>query len=547
MLSAQILVKDVKKVFWSAGPYRFKRLRDDRFVRPRQSDRCAGLRAALVVAAVFVAALAAEQQTSDTSVWPVPDWLPATPESQGLDSGVLADMLEWVHEHHLPVHSILIIRHGRLVLDATFYPYDGSRPHDIASATKSITSLLIGLALDKGLVKNVQERVIGLLPDAAPAISDPRRARLTIEDLLTMRSGLDCGFTEGERELAQMRRSDDWAAFALALPMRAEPGTEFAYCSCNNHLLSGIISSRTGRSALEFARQYLFDPLGIRDVIWPADPKGRTHGWGDLHMYPRDLAKIAYLYLHRGRWIDRQLVSEDWVRESIVPRVSVRPGVRYGYGWWLNTAREPPVFEAEGRGGQRAAVLPDKDLVVVFNGGGVNTDEIAPFLFRAIRSDTSLAENPTSAARLRGRLEQARQPPPAHRPASLPELARLVSGISYEIEANALNLQRLRLTFSGEAEAQAMLRLSNEEWTVPIGLDGRYRFSSEGPGRSPIAAKGEWVSADEFLLDLDTVANINHFSIHIQFAGRQVQLRINEATGEIKELAVTGRTISIVR
>ena len=418
-----------------------------------------------------------------------------------MDSSVLAEMLEHVRSRALPVHSILIVRHGRLVLDAAVYPFGGDGVHDIASATKSVTSLLIGIAIDKGYIRSVHEPVASLLSFGAERQSDPRKDRMTIEHLLTMTSGLACGVEPGERELAEMRRHDDWVTFAFGLPMSAEPGSRYAYCSCNNHLLSAIISARTGMSALQFARTYLFAPLGIQDAIWPADPQGVTHGWGDLHLRPDDFAKLGYLYLHGGRWSDRQVVSEAWVKQSVAPHVTVRDGVGYGYSWWVNTARQPFIFEAVGRGGQRAAVLPDKDLVVVFNGGGADTDQLAPFLFKAIKSDGPLREDPLGAHRLRTRLTEARQPraPSAFTPTSAPSpaLLRAISARRYAIDANPLNLTRLSLAFSGPTEARAMLQLFDAEYRLPIGLDGRYRFSSTGPAGLPMAARAHWASASE--------------------------------------------------
>jgi CubicO group peptidase (beta-lactamase class C family)/imidazolonepropionase-like amidohydrolase len=492
--------------------------------------------AVLTSAALFTTTSAVPQDVGPTDGWPV-----ATPESQGMDSAVLAEMLEHARERRLAVHSVVIIRHGRVVMDATFYPYDRGRPHDIASATKSVMSLLVGIAIDKGYVSRVTQPVRELLSLPPSVTFDSSKERISIEHLLTMTSGLNCGVEPGEKELAAMRRSEDWTTFALALPMRAEPGTQYAYCSCNNHLLSTILSARTGESALAFARTHLFAPLGIKDVIWPADPRGRSHGWGDLHLHPRDLAKIAYLYLHRGRWNGRQIVSEHWVDQSIAPRVSVRDGVGYGYSWWINTTRRPAVFEAVGRGGQRAAVVPDKDLVVVFAGGGVNTDDLAPFLFKAIQSDAPLAVNNRGAGRLRRALDEVRRPPPARVPDPLPPLARAISGARYVMEPNLLNLQHVSLTFSARSEARATLNIDHREWSLPIGLDGRYRFSSTGPEGPPIAARGHWSSPSEFLLDVDTVANVNHFTFHMRFLERRVEIQVDEATGEVQNLRVRGQ------
>ena len=201
--------------------------------------------------------------------------------------------------------------------------------------------MLVGIAIDRGLIESVRQPVVSLLPAEVRGNADAQRRAITVENLLTMTSGLDCGFEPGERELAAMRRSDNWPAFALALPMRAAPGTQYAYCSCNNHLLSAILSARTGESALAFARTHLFDPLGIAAASWPADSHGQSHGWGDLHLFPQDLARIGELYRNGGTWKGRRIVSESWVRQSTRPLVRVRDGVGYGYSWWINTARTP--------------------------------------------------------------------------------------------------------------------------------------------------------------------------------------------------------------
>jgi CubicO group peptidase (beta-lactamase class C family) len=333
----------------------------------------------------------AQSRQGASEQFPTVTWRTGSPESQGLDSAVLAQALDYVRADHIPLHSFLIVRNGVMVLEAYFYPYSGREVHDVASVAKSFTSAAVGIAIEKGLIKDVDERVLSILP-LARADPDPRKRSLAIRHLLTMTSGLDCDTERGEKALAAMRHSSDWTAFALALPMRADPGSRYAYCSCNNHLLSSLLTAVTGVSLLQFAEKNLLQPIGIKDVIWPPDPEGRTRGWGDLHLHPRDMARFGLLYLHHGRWGDLQIVPESWVRDSSRASVIVRPGVGYGYSWWINTAR-PPIFEAVGRGGQRISVLPKENMVVVFTGGGADTDQIAPFLFRAIRSDTAIPNN----------------------------------------------------------------------------------------------------------------------------------------------------------
>ena len=232
------------------------------------------------------------------------------------------------------------------------------------------------------------------------------------------------------------------------------------------------------------------------------------------------------------------------MQQSITPRVRIRDGQSYGYSWWINTTRTPPVFEAIGRGGQRAAAVPDKDLVVVFNGGGLNTDDLAPFLFRAIKSENALAENKHGHDRLEKALEAAREPPAPQPVAPLPAFAESVSGKRFVLQSNPLQLHAVSLTFEKQTAA-LVLETNRHKWSVPVGLDKRYRFSSTGPSAGPLgvsmAARGDWQSERVFQLDLNTIANINHFLIRMEFVGNQLHMTIDEATGELKKLPVRGR------
>src|SRR5229473_6351111 len=201
-------------------------------------------------------------------------WATASPEEMGIDSASLVELFDYIRQQNVPVHSAQIVRHGRLVLDAYFYPYNSEMRHDVASVTKSVTSTLIGLAVQKGFIRDVQQPVLSLFPSRPVANSDAKKQKLTLEHLLTMQAGWDCGFEAKEARLFEMRRSADWLQFMLDLPMVSEPGTRFAYCSGNPHILSILLTRLTGTNAMTFARRELFEPLGIHDVWWPADPRG---------------------------------------------------------------------------------------------------------------------------------------------------------------------------------------------------------------------------------------------------------------------------------
>ena len=300
--------------------------------------------------------------------------------------------------------------------------------------------------------------MLDLLPGRPVANVDDRKRALTLAHLLTMSTGLACYADPGEITLQEMRRSDDWAQFVLDLRMIENPGARFEYCSPASYLLSVILQQATGRTGLDFARAHLFGPLGIEDVVWPPSPQGVTTGWGDLHLTPRDMAKIGTLFLHQGRHDGRQVVSREWVTAATRKHAAPPGHFGYGYGWWLAS---PDVYAANGRGGQQIIVAPALDAVAVLTAGlspeqGAVRDElIDSLLLPALRSDAALPANPAGAARLRDVAQEARQPRDDPRPLpSIPALARRVDGHEYRLDANAFGLRAFSLSLAGGAEAR---------------------------------------------------------------------------------------------
>lgn len=451
---------------------------------------------------------------------PTEGWSKASPEEVGIDSSVLADALEFIHERKLPIHSLLLVRDGRLILEAYFFPYDGQAPHDLASVTKSVTSTLIGIALGDDAAR---VPLASIFPEIE---SDGRKARITLGHLLTMTSGLECQASPSEITLEAMRRSSDWVRYMLDLPMVAEPGQRFVYCSGGMHLLSGVLSKVTGTSALEFARSRLFEPLGIRASIWPADPQGISHGWGDLHLHPRDMAKIGELWLDGGRWGDRQIIPPRFLQAAVMPHVRAPWGDSYGYGIWVHPDREPPVFEGIGRGSQRISVVPAARLVAVITGGAFEPGQLAPYIARAIKSDRAIAANPAGLARLDAAVAAAIGAPPEHDRGTL----TAVSGKRFLLDANPLGLrsfafddQHLRLTFEdGGVEEHA------------VGLAGVPLVSGGGRYGLPVAIVALWSAPGTLVLDYDEVANINRFHFTLRFSGNAVAVDVAEESGLIK-------------
>jgi CubicO group peptidase (beta-lactamase class C family) len=499
--------------------------------------------------AILVAGLAGAGAIPRTGAqevpWPTHGWRRSSPESQGMDTRALAEAFDYIRQRQMPIHSLLIVRNGYLVLDAYFWPFQDSLLHDVASVTKSVTSTLVGIAIGQHELSGVTQPLLAVLGERPIANRDSRKERLTIGDLLTMTSGLDCHREHGEITLSQMMGSPDWIQFMLDLPMVAEPGSRFEYCSGGMHLLSGVVTQATGVNTLDFARRELFGPLGIADAAWPADGQGIAHGWGDLHLQPRDMAKIGYLWLHGGRWENRQLVPADWMQSAVQvhshPRFS--PGQEYGYGLWIYPDRTPPEFEGLGRGGQRISVVPAKNLVVVFTGGEFEPGDIGTFIGRAIKADKPLPEDPAGVARLAAAVHDATRPPAARPVPPAPPLATAISGRRYTLDENPLNMKSLVLTFPGAAEAQLELELSDRhDGPRPVGLDGVPRVSSNGRFGLPVAVSGAWESDRIFVLDYNEVGNINSYRFRLTFVDDAVTVEFGERSGALVKARLRGRS-----
>jgi CubicO group peptidase (beta-lactamase class C family) len=463
---------------------------------------------------------------------PATDWATATPEQAGFDAAQLADGLLAIRASGAPIHSLLLIRHGRLVLDATFYPYDGATPHDVASVTKTVTTTLVGIAADQGKLR-LDAPVLSFFPNRTHSHRDARKERITVADLASMTSGLACTAANGEPTLREMTESADWVQFALDLPMAADPGATFAYCSPATHVLSAILTQATGMSELDFAKQVLFGPLGITDVVWPADPQGITHGWGDLCLEARDLAKLGQLWLNGGRWNGKQVVSRAWVEAATEVHATTGGDEDYGFGWWID--RQSDVggeYAAEGRGGQWVRVFPALDAVVVTTAGGIEPSQALAQIAKAMGDPAKpLPANPAGDARLREVLGQLVAPPTARPVPPLPATARAISGRTYAFAANALDLATLRLDFDGSPEARIAASFTDgrEPLTAAIGLDGVYRMHPDRNG-FPAGLQATWTEATTFVLEYDEIANIDNYVLTMHFQDGAVAIDVEDPT-----------------
>ena len=352
----------------------------------------------LVFVLIAVAAMAADcpKPTDFHDGWTV-----AAPEQEGLDPALICGIgprLEALKEAN--AHGIVIARHGRLVYERYFagndwrlsmplgdVNFEAATKHDVRSISKSVTSLLVGIAFDRGLLADLDARAFSFFPEYE-ALRTPEKDRITLRHLLTMSSGLawdetTVPFTDPSNTYSQMEVAPRADHYVLAQPLAARPGEVFNYNSGSAELLGLILRKVSGKRLDAFAKEALFDPLNITDWDWEGTAAFNPSAASGLRLRPRDLAKIGQLVLERGKWHGRQIVSSSWIEDSITPRLSgkdaammfYRPeGITsYGYLWWLG--RSPPehperdMIAGGGYGGQRVLILPNLGAVVVTTAG----------------------------------------------------------------------------------------------------------------------------------------------------------------------------------
>lgn len=304
---------------------------------------------------------------TETTTEPITQWTwqKDTPENQGIDPAVLED----VHGTFdtFPLLASVIVRNGRIVDEYYKDGYDSATSFLLHSASKSVTSALVGIAIDKGFMESVDTPIVNYFPQLQEK-DDPRWRQITIRHLLTHTPGIDCGDTEFEDT---WRASDNWIDFVLNRPITSDPGTVFNYSTSNTHMLCAIIQKATGMTAYEFGKEYLFDPMGMDSVTCATDAQGISEGGNGISMNIYDMAKFGQLYLNGGEWNGQQLVPREWVEASTTLQFDRSSGsADYGYQWWVRTFGDAgyAAYFAQGHAGQYIFVVPELELIIAFTG-----------------------------------------------------------------------------------------------------------------------------------------------------------------------------------
>ena len=285
----------------------------------------------------------------------------ATPENQGISSDLFAALLrELDASKDTEMHHFMALRHGKVICECNFAPYPKGMWHITHSMCKSITGMAIGMLIEEEKLK-LDENIYDIFPDHINAFSKIFRPVITVENLLTMTSGVtfnESGIVSG----------NDWLGSFLNASVNGKPGTEFQYNSLNTYVLSAIVTKRTGETLTEYLTPRLFGPLGITKYYWETCPKGITKGGWGLFLCAEDMAKLGQLYLQRGKWNGQQLVSEYWIEISTARHLKTQNDT-YGYGYQLWMEQRPGSFEYNGMLGQNVIIYPDMDMVLVTNAG----------------------------------------------------------------------------------------------------------------------------------------------------------------------------------
>src|SRR3984957_4376700 len=503
-------------------------------------------RSALLAVLILMSALELcdlAQANDSSQSWPTKEWQTSTPEEQGMDSAALAQVVDFVGIYKQD--SLLIVRHGKIVVDAYYAPYAPNIRHDLRSVTKSFISTLTGIEVQEGLLHGVDHPIVDLFTDKHISNLDDGKKTITVQNMLDMTSGIawsEDAYTPDET-IIRMYKTPDPTEFVLSQPMSDPPGARFYYNGGNPYVLSALITRKAGRDALDFARDELFKPLGISSVRWAeADAQGVTDGESGLYLAPHDMAKLGYLYLHQGLWDGQQIIPSSWVDRVRQGPVKATYGLHYANLWWSLPDRD--AFMALGRHSQIILVLPKLDVVAVTTGVRKD-DEYFPTtalidgIAGAVRSDASLAPDSAGQALLAASIQKAatEQATPV---GPAPELAKTISGKSYRLGENDLHVKTFSLNLvdpnpSWEyTSASERLDRPTARFTGPIGIDGLFRKGSARYGID--AVKGSWLDDHTFVVERRILGHGEMQRWTLGFDGKKVNVKFESTDGAKVEL-----------
>ncbi|MDL2221401.1 beta-lactamase family protein [Parabacteroides sp. OttesenSCG-928-N08] len=490
---------------------------------------------------------------------PYADGLPrSAPELQGVNSEGIIDFIEAIEESGIELHSLMIMRHGKVITEGWWYPFRSSFNHLVHSVSKSFTSTAIGFAVQEGLL-HVDDKVISFFPNDLPESVSPELSRLTIQHLLTMSVG-------HEKEPAINGNQENWAKCFLATPIVNEPGEKFLYNSYATYMLSAILQKVTGENLLDFLTPRLFEPLGIKDIQWEKNWEGiNTGGWG-LRVKTVDMTKLGLLYLQKGIWEGQQLLSAEWIEEASSIHVYQQPylteeqnrynewGQGYGYQLWRCTHN---CYRFDGAFGQFIFILPEQDAVITMTARSPNMYKQMELVWKHLLSamtDSPIPTNEMLSEVLNSKLASLRLPDPfrTDEELSLPKSENRI----YTMQPNGLGIDQMKFAFDDKSNCTFTLTKGEKSYELAFGQDAWMHGTTDKPspyfssdrrnpeGLFPLGYAGynSFTEKDLFSLRLVYTTDFQNETYLCRFSEGTVEVKISNSMEENKPpVVLTGR------
>lgn len=481
----------------------------------------------------------------------------STPEQQGIASAAISAFIDEANETVHDLHSLILLRHGQIVAEGWWSPYETNDPHIMYSLSKSFTSTAVGLAVAEGKLK-VTDPVISFFPDEVPPVISPNLAAMQVRHLLSMSTG----HAEDTTEEMRTRLSGNWAQTILSLPVVYEPGTHFLYNTGATYLLSAIVQKVTGQTLLEYLEPRLFAPLGIENPGWENSPQGVNTGGFGLGITTADVARFGQLYLQKGLWQGKRLLPQEWVEEATRSHISngTDPNSDWtqGYAYQFWRCRHG-AYRGDGAFGQFCLVMPEQDAVLAVTAGLWDMQAVLNLVWKHLLPALEagpLPENRAAAQGLAQKLEHLEIAPVKDRAAS--SIAASVSGQRFGLDNNAMEISAVSFDFD---QAGCVLTIENASGMTQVNCgNGSWQKGintlNHGLPRKA-AASGSWTDQQTYLINLYFLTPIltktppagvvaqSPFGLTItcQFTEDRVSLELqaNVAFGDNKPFRLQGR------
>jgi CubicO group peptidase (beta-lactamase class C family) len=463
----------------------------------------------------------------------------SSPESQGVDSAALLAFIEAADKKIDSMHSFMLIRHGHVVAEGWWAPFDAQSPHSLYSLSKSFTSTAVGLAISEGKL-SLDDEVLKFFPDEAPATPSANLKAMRVRDLLCMSTGQQ---TEPPRPPTQ-----SWVKAFLAHPVPFKPGTHFLYNTSATYMLSAIVQKATGETVLDYLKPRLFEPLGIERPTWEVSPQGVTVGGYGLSIRTEDIARFGQLYLQKGKWQGKQLVPTAWIETATARQTSNGSNPQsdwdqgYGYQFWRS---RHGAYRGDGAFGQFCVVWPEQDAVIAITSAVRDMPAVLNLVWDKLTPALKTAPLPAKDE-ARAKLEQKLKGL-FLRPQTSSAPAAKVSGKKYEFPTNDRKLESITLMSDGEDGPVTLItRANGVEQRIACGRGSwqKGRASWGTLPEQPVAASGGWTEDKTFTAALCFYETPFTYTVRLKFTGDEVRCAVesNVGFGPVKQAPLVGKT-----